>query len=138
MKNTNKNTQRYHSGITVQVSICVISSKAQKLFTGTKLQSSRRKTRAAGRTGDFHNKKPPVPPVTKTPPNRQRLCVDDMLDLYSLIINVVIVTTQQPPVAPRAASKPAPGATSDYKAVTLTDWCSIHKSDISYNKAVQI
>ena len=41
-------------------------------------------------------------------------------------------------MAPRAASKPAPGATSDHKAVILTDWCSIHKSDISYNKAVQI
>ena len=91
-----------------------------------------------GRTGGFHNRKPPVPPVTKTPPNRQRLRVDDMLELYSLVINVVIVTTQQSPVAPRAASKPAPGATSDYKAVTPTDWCSIHKSDISYNKAVQI
>ena len=76
--------------------------------------------------------------MTKTPPNQQRLRFDDMLELYSLFINVVIVTTQQPPVAPRTASKPAPGATSDYKAVTLTDWGSIHKSDISYNKAVQI
>ena len=47
--------------------------------------------------------------------NRQRLRVDDVPELYSLVINVVIVTTQQSPVAPRAASKPAPGATSDYK-----------------------
>ena len=96
------------------------------------------KTRATGRTGDVHNRKPPVRPVTKTPPNRQRLRADDMPELYSLAINVVIVTTQQSPVAPRGASKPAPGATSDYKAVTPTDWCLIYKSDISYNNAVQI
>ena len=70
--------------------------------------------------------------------NRQRLRVDDVPELYSLVINVVIVTTQQSPVAQRAASKPAPGATSDYKAVTPTDWCLIYKSDISYNNAVQI
>ena len=104
----------------------------------TNKKYSRRKTRATGRTGDFHNRKPPVPPVTKTPSNRHRLRVDDMPELHSLVINVVIVTTQQSPVAPRAASKPALGATSDYKAVTPTDWCLIYKSDISYNNAVQI
>ena len=70
--------------------------------------------------------------------NRQRLRVDDVPELYSLVINGAIVRTQQSPVAPRAASKQAPGATSDYKAVTPTDWCLIYKSDISYNNAVQI
>ena len=44
-------------------------------------------TRAADRTGDFDNKKPPVTPATNPPPKKKKPatpCLSDMLELCSL------------------------------------------------------